>query len=54
MRNKWKKSDMNNHLFPPQYLIKIICGYYWNEFIHLFRDHTGHHHKIDVFKLFNL
>ena len=54
VRDKWRDCGMNYHLFPPQYLIKIICGYYWNEWIHLFRNDNGDHHKIDVFRLFDI
>ena len=52
VRDQWKESMIDNHLFPPQYLIKMICGYYWNEWIHLFRIRTCDHHRVDVFDLF--
>ena len=50
MKNEWRISAIDDHLFPPQYLIRIIYKYYVNEFIHLFGD-LGGHWKIDVFDL---
>lgn len=52
VRMCWRECDIDHHLFPPQYLIKIICRYYWNEWIHLFKMYQGNHYKIDVFDLF--
>ena len=51
VRCKWKECKISDHLFPPQYLITIICGYYLNEFIHLFNDNNRKHHKINVFDI---
>ena len=42
--------DIDNHLFPPRYLIQIMHKYYLNEWAHLF-DEEGNHFKIDVFDL---
>ena len=53
LRSRWITSGMDNHLFPPQYLIKIIYGYYWNEWVHLFDMSTCDHYKIDVTVLFD-
>ena len=52
IRNKWREYEINDNPFPPHYLIKIICAYFWNEWIHLF-DNSGDHFKIDVLKLFD-
>ena len=52
-RSRWRRCGINNHLFPPQYLIKIICRYYWNERVHLFDMCSGEHYQIDVFELFD-
>ena len=54
LRSRWIQSGMNEHLFPPQYLIQIICGYYWNECINLLEIGARNHFKIDVFKLFEM
>ena len=51
IRSKWRKCRMQNHLFPPEYLIRIICGYYWNEWVHLFGRDDGAHYEIEVFEL---
>ena len=53
IRSRWKECGICDHLFPPQYLLKIICKYYWNEWIHLFGKSKGEHYKIDVLKLFD-
>ena len=53
IRNTWSQSGINDQLFPPRYLIKIICGFYWSEEVHLINIHSGAHHSIDVFKLFD-
>ena len=54
IRSRWIQCGMNNYSFPPQYLIRIICSYYCNEWIHLFaKNDGGHHWNIDVTKLFN-
>ena len=49
VRDIWKKFKIADSLFPPEYLIKIICLYYWNEFIHLFGVNC--HYNIDIFQL---
>ncbi len=54
VRNIWKASDISDHLFPPHYLVKIICGYYLNEFVHLFdakSDEHYEHWRINVFDI---
>ena len=56
VRSMWLECVMEDHLFPPEYLIRIMFHYYWNECIHLFRDFSdnykcGEHHKIDALKL---
>ena len=50
VRDKWRECNINNHLFPPQYLIKIMHKYYHNEWIHLFGC-FGQHWNIDVFDI---
>ena len=53
VRDKWRKCDIPNHLFPPQYLIRIMHNYYLNEYIHLFdMENRCDHWKIDVFDIF--
>ena len=51
VRYKWTECGLNNHLFPPEYLLRIMCGYYVNEWVHLLtcreKDGTGGHYKID-------
>ena len=51
IRCKCKECGIDNHLFPPEYLIRILCGYYINEFVHLINNKTGRHYKIDVFSI---
>ena len=51
IRSKWRETGIDYHLFPPEYLIRIICGYYRNEWIHLFTNDTGEHYKINVFAI---
>ena len=56
MKDNWKQCEINNHLFPPNYLIAIIAKYYFEEFIHLFHFGTYHgnwHYKINVFDIIN-
>ena len=53
IRGLWSDSGIDNHLFPPEYLIRIICGYYLNEWAHLFDCKTGKHYKINVFDIIN-
>ena len=54
VRSRWKLCVIDDHLFPPEYLIRIICNYYINEWIHLFKNATGEHYKIDVFDILKL
>ena len=52
VRSQWLTSQIDDHLFPPEYLIKIIGKYYLTEEIHLFYYHGGNSHwKIDVFAI---
>ena len=52
VRDCWRKLGMdNNHRFPPEYLIRIMLQYYWNEYIHLFYLFDGDHWKMDVFDI---
>ena len=53
VRGKRRQRQLSDHLFPPEYLIRIIYGYYWNECIHLFGLYSFDHHKIDVLALFD-
>ena len=51
VRTQWRSLEISDHLFPPEYLIRIISNkYYLNEYVHLFTHH-GHHWKIDVFDI---
>ena len=54
VRCKWKECKISDHLFPPQYLITIICGYYLNEFVHLFNIGNGKHYRINVFDIIDI
>eukprot|EP01084_Bolivina_argentea_P295497 508754_1 len=54
MRSEWNKCGVNSQLFPPEYLIRIINRYYFDEFVHLFHSDlngNGAHHKISVFDI---
>ena len=56
IRCSWKNCGIEDHLLPSEDLIGIICGYYWNEHIHIFKSDldSGYHFRIDVFKLLAL
>ena len=49
-RVTWKECNISDHLFPPEYLIRIMHKYYLNEFVHLF-DSDDEHWRIDVFDI---
>ena len=53
VRYQWKKSEINEQLFPPRYLIDVIKRYYQKEYIHLFRSgFAGNHHwRKEVFDI---
>ena len=52
VRDCWSKCGINNHLFPPEYLIRIMLKYYWNEFVHLIDlNYDGYHWRRDVFDI---
>eukprot|EP01084_Bolivina_argentea_P214745 364550_1 len=55
IRSVWKECDINDQLFPPQYLVRIISKYYFDEFVHLFSSsfdyNPGVHWKISVFDI---
>ena len=51
IRQQWKKCEIDAHLFPPEYLIRIISGYYVNEWVHLLSRASGKHHKIYAFDI---
>ena len=52
VRNIWKIYEIDDHLFPPQYLIRIIFNFYWREYVHLFEDQSVTvHWRIDVFDI---
>ena len=53
IRSSWRQCGIRDDLFPPEYLVRIICHYYWNEWIHLFRIGYSDHYAINVFKLFD-
>ena len=53
VRNEWCASKMADHLYPPEYLIRIMAKYYLNQEIHLFGYYFGvKHWKINVFDIF--
>ena len=54
IRNLWKVASISEHLFPPQYLIKIIDKYHHNEDVHVIsgrHSHFGKHWKMNVFQI---
>eukprot|EP01083_Nonionella_stella_P062090 161543_1 len=54
VRHNWRKCGIDDHLFPAEYLVRIIYRYYFNEFVHLFHswlEGKGAHHKISVFDI---
>ena len=56
VRSEWKIAKLCDHLFPHQYLMKMICTYYRQEFVHLFYVHPykeKRHYKISVFDILN-
>ena len=50
VRDVWIKDAINEQLFPPEYLIRIMNRYYTNEWVHLFRHKR--HWKINVIDFF--
>ena len=53
VRKQWKLSEIDDHLFPPEYLLRIIHRYYLQEYIHLFKILNGQHFRINVCGLIN-
>ena len=51
VRCYWRECGLKNHLFPPEYLIRIVAGYCFHGFVHLISINSGYHYKIDVLKL---
>ena len=54
IRRQWSSSQIDDHLFPPEHLIKIMGQYYMNQEIHLYHyggSAQGNHWKIDVFDI---
>lgn len=51
IRNSWNECKMSYHLFPPQYLMRIINRYYWREYVYLIDADSGDHWKIDIFDI---
>ena len=51
IRNIWREYDMNQHLFPPPPLIKMISTYYSNEYVHLLETDSLKHWRIDAWKI---
>ena len=55
IRSEWKISQIDDYLFPPEYLIRIMGRYYLKQEIHLFNYHIakrGDHWKIDAMDIF--
>ena len=52
VRDCWSRCGINNHLFPPEYLIRIMLKYYWNEYVHLIdlKRRRGHW-RMNVFDI---
>ena len=40
VRTTWNECKISSYLFPPNYLLKIMQGYYMNEYVHLFAKVT--------------
>ena len=53
VRQQWKISEIDEHLFPPHYIIKIIDRFYLQQYIHLIKPNNGKHSRIDVFDIIN-
>ena len=52
VKYQWRKCNLSDTLFPPQYLIRIIVRYYMNnEWVHLFSNVTKQHFKINAFDI---
>ena len=51
VRDTWRLSAIDEHLYPPQYLIKMIDKYYFNEWVHLISKYHGEHSKMSVFDI---
>ena len=47
-RDRW---ELEEHVFPPQYLLKIMIAFYWNEHIHLINTLQGTNYKIDLYEI---
>ena len=41
VRNTWNEFKISSHLFPPNYLIKVMQRYFMNEYVHLFQKDSG-------------
>lgn len=49
VRNEWNKCNMYNHMFPPNYIIKLIQSYYiGEEYVILFTSHNKKQYKINA------
>ena len=55
IRKTWKESEINDHLYPAMYLIRIICEYYLNDIIDLFCREGGEfrHFRTRAYELYN-
>ena len=55
VRSRWGECGINDHLFPPQYLIHLMGKYHHSEYVHLFGtgldDSKVVHHKINAFDI---
>eukprot|EP01084_Bolivina_argentea_P163916 285078_1 len=51
VRTSWKLCNISDHLFPPEYLLRLIHAFYLQEFVHLIHYFSGKHWKISVFDI---
>ena len=52
VRREWRTSQIDEYLFPPKYLVRIMTKYCLKEELHLFDEcNTSTHWKIDVFDI---
>eukprot|EP01084_Bolivina_argentea_P035971 66579_1 len=48
VRNTWNNCKIDDHFFPPFYLLKIIHSYYLNEWVFLLDKKTRKHYKMNT------
>eukprot|EP01084_Bolivina_argentea_P310408 537148_1 len=49
VRRQWNNSNIDQHYFPPLYILNIIKTYFYNEYLYLFEiNGDGNHYKINT------